>query len=742
MVRSTRRIPFTLAALHALSCTSTSTAIDADPVPLDATVDVKDLPPQVDDVGDFPDIDDGAGAAGFSLVVEEGIGEWAGLSVPETDCVCSADRPGCHAIYLGRVTGVEGHLLRMEFRKVGDDQIGGAGPSADVPFWVVFQTEPEPSCFLTASYPVLSAGTWAAKTILSTTVPAWPSAEAFAAADCGETRRVHIVTGGADDLESKRWFQGRSLLVTKKCSSDCMPDCTDRACGADGCGGSCGECSGLCADGVCEIVSMPAFKLGIAEPFAWNALGLAKQWQLNDQLAAMKPLNPEIVRTWFDMGHLWSAPGVVNEEKVAVYDSCVEKLASAGYTIVGMDHGLPAWLTGVEAGAVPCRDLIPDSAYVAFLDRLEETWAWKAARYPVIGHWEVGNEPNLDVFLHPSISCDPDATFTFSEKVAVTVDMMFRASRGVKSGNPQAVVFMPGIAPNDEVNFLAAIYDRIAAGDAPSTNPRDFFDGAAWHPYLSGSESTASWLGRNAAMHGILATNGDSHIPVLLSELGLTDSHDSTKWDGHADRLAALVAAAKRDMPWLWGLTWFRLFDDPTYPIGHPESGFGMLASPPAGSQWKPAAFAFESIRNNSVQPAETACAAEFTPPGDAEQPVGTNVEELRTVGGWLWGRARSTAGGTVDVPVGAGTDLAAIEVRMVLWGTGNVTAKLVDTEGGSWAVPLANIGHQAEVPLPILYRADISTLLPDGATIVRVRLSFPAEAAFAVDSIRLLGQQ
>jgi len=49
-----------------------------------------------------------------------------------------------------------------------------------------------------------------------------------------------------------------------KCNEDntcepCSPDCTQRECGSDGCGGSCGTCSGtdLCLAGRCEDVFLP-----------------------------------------------------------------------------------------------------------------------------------------------------------------------------------------------------------------------------------------------------------------------------------------------------------------------------------------------------------------------------------------------------------------------------------------------------------------------------------------------------
>ena len=52
-----------------------------------------------------------------------------------------------------------------------------------------------------------------------------------------------IITGGCSILNTGR-SNGTKPDVGKDIGTDqsCIPDCADRACGDDGCGGTCGEC--------------------------------------------------------------------------------------------------------------------------------------------------------------------------------------------------------------------------------------------------------------------------------------------------------------------------------------------------------------------------------------------------------------------------------------------------------------------------------------------------------------------
>lgn len=59
--------------------------------------------------------------------------------------------------------------------------------------------------------------------------------------------------------------EGVCVWDTDECAG-CVPDCTGRLCGPDGCGGNCGPCQGptnaCCLDEVCSCVPTPCFRMG------------------------------------------------------------------------------------------------------------------------------------------------------------------------------------------------------------------------------------------------------------------------------------------------------------------------------------------------------------------------------------------------------------------------------------------------------------------------------------------------
>ncbi|MGB0591358.1 MAG: hypothetical protein ACPGU1_16900 [Myxococcota bacterium] len=54
--------------------------------------------------------------------------------------------------------------------------------------------------------------------------------------------------------------EGEACTVEGTCAAFCIPDCTDLTCGEDGCGGSCGDCADgeTCTEGACIADCVPA----------------------------------------------------------------------------------------------------------------------------------------------------------------------------------------------------------------------------------------------------------------------------------------------------------------------------------------------------------------------------------------------------------------------------------------------------------------------------------------------------
>ncbi len=121
---------------------------------------------------------------------------------------------------------------------------------------------------------------------------------------------------------------------------------------------------------------------------------------------------------------------------------------------------------------------------------------------------------------------------------------------------------------------------KIQAG--PTPNARQYFDGAAWHPYIGVDATMTTWVTPNNNIHASFANYGDLTIPVILSETGypaISQSNASApcgtstvncKW------MNDTFALTQQQMPWVSAIIWFRAFNDPR----SIDNSFGVLLGP------------------------------------------------------------------------------------------------------------------------------------------------------------------
>lgn len=558
---------------------------------------------------------------------------------------------------------------------------------------------------------------------------------------CGAANsRCAVCQGGA----------GRCGTSTHSC---CVPSCGARVCGDDGCDGSCGSCAIMdeCrADGRCAPRPL-GFLFGVGEPVIWNTPP-PKSWDLDQQIDQMLALSPKVMRMWLSIPACLSDPTTVIESCAVQSEYAIVKLQNAGVTVIGLDHSFPTWMTGQATyGALPCRDLTAGSEYQLFLDRYETAWRTFATRLSTVEVWEPGNEPNLDVFLFPG-PCDADLSFTGAEKAAVTTDLMFRSHRAIKTANPDAFVFMPGLAPSDGdgnggllavKTFLTRLYTNIASGQFPSTNPRDYFDGVGWHPYFGGPPTAIEWAAPNNEIYGVMVDHGDAGVPVLFSEYGNHDAGDTGRYRERADRMQRALMLAHTEMPWLWGFVWFRMLDDPYATWGsEAEKSFGILCDPGNGYAWKTSAYTAWSWGADFPIPENTVLSFELARPGDLEGFAATNVDNLASAGGFLWGDA--TNGDPQLLAPAMQIDAAKVAtLEVVATAAAGSAAQIYFMTAAATSFDEANsfwfaINADAR---PHVYRIATATNANWSGTITRLRVD-PSDAAGAigVDAVRLRG--
>jgi hypothetical protein len=208
--------------------------------------------------------------------------------------------------------------------------------------------------------------------------------------------------------------------------------------------------------------------------------------------------------------------------------------------VLGQTPGWAATRTFVrvclfDADAPACERPPADAQLPAFRRFVFEA----AYRYPRAAAIEVFNEPNLGTYFWMP-AADPEG-YTRVLKAAHDAVQEARPALPVLLGgitNPPAPL-EPGMMAPDE--FLSRVY---AAGG------KGAMDGIAVHPYPSAASPGSNGPGKRltAAVRAIRDANGDSRLPLWLTEIGYTTKGDiGVSLAKQAEWLPALVEDALRE---------------------------------------------------------------------------------------------------------------------------------------------------------------------------------------------------
>ena len=356
-------------------------------------------------------------------------------------------------------------------------------------------------------------------------------------------------------------------------------------------------------------------------------------------LELVKGLGCNAYRSWMHLTEVLCDPVTPNGEVVAAHTRLLNRAVELDIEVTGMSHEwfLPEGCKQRIGHAMPVRDLTPGSLYMRALEMLEQSWHTMAALFPQVSIWEIGNEWNLNAFLHPDGFLDSDMShpFTADEKMDIAVDMMYFAAKGVRSGNPNAKVasFSPALSTpglgGDMPDYLPVmygvawtldkIYSRIKSGDFWSDNPDDYFDIVAWHPYvfsidpsktdkdlfLDVAEPDNLWRSYNDAAYRVMCKYGDGHKQVIMTETGFTDLGDPEREARYADYNRKLLQIAA-ELPYVHTVHNFRLLNEEAMLQragieqnqigGLTEVYFGLFTEPINGCQPRKRAFAIQEL--------------------------------------------------------------------------------------------------------------------------------------------------
>ena len=312
-------------------------------------------------------------------------------------------------------------------------------------------------------------------------------------------------------------------------------------------------------------------------------------------LDLVKGLGCNACRSWMHLTEILKNPSEPDPQAVERHTRLLDRAKALDIEVTGMSHEwfLPEGCRQRTGHAMPPRDLTEGSLYMQALAMLEESWYTMASLFPQVDIWEIGNEWNLNAFLHPDGFLDSDMShpFTADEKMDIAVDMMYFAAKGVRRGNPAAKVasFSPALSTpalgGGMPDYLPVmygvawaldmVYQRILSGRFWSDRTDDYFDIVAWHPYcfcidpvasdkdlfLNVAEPDNLWRSYNDAAYRVMCKYGDGHKQVIMTETGFTDCGDpelEKRYAAYNKKLLQIAAS----LPYVRTVYNFRLLNE------------------------------------------------------------------------------------------------------------------------------------------------------------------------------------
>jgi hypothetical protein len=181
------------------------------------------------------------------------------------------------------------------------------------------------------------------------------------------------------------------------------------------------------------------------------------------------------------------------------YDDLVDHALASGLAILGMFDGAPHWASAEPRASSGYFSMWNMPTGPDALERWENYVATLAAHYRGrIDHWEVWNEPWVDLFF-------PGGTPEFY------ADLMRRAHSRAKAANPDAYIVGISTADNHDA-FTTAVL--TAAGT-------DHYDALSFHAYIAGmANGPDNWALANATKYRALQAEHGEAKPVWLTEGG------------------------------------------------------------------------------------------------------------------------------------------------------------------------------------------------------------------------------
>lgn len=283
--------------------------------------------------------------------------------------------------------------------------------------------------------------------------------------------------------------------------------------------------------------------------------GLGNGIDYEKGLALMHNLGVKSLRHWMHAGWFMDSDLTVKQDHVDLMKKMIAETQKYDLQIIGMSHSNFNY-TG-NGTARPPRDVSEGSYYLEWLDLYEETWYTLASLFPEITIWEIDNETNNRDFMQNTEGGD----FSLSEMTDLSTDMFYAGSKGIHCANPEATAVMGGFVTWNGEAFLEGVYENIKSGKfgEGSTNPDDYFQALAWHPYTNAFDAER-FVEDNQALYDIAYKYEGKHKTVYFTELGLWTANQSP--EVAAQYVREVYETARKRLPFVESIHYYRMFDN------------------------------------------------------------------------------------------------------------------------------------------------------------------------------------
>lgn len=293
-----------------------------------------------------------------------------------------------------------------------------------------------------------------------------------------------------------------------------------------------------------------------------NGIDYVKAFEL------MHNLGVKSIRHWMHVTWFFDENFEPKQKNIDLMHDIIAEAQKYDIQLIGMSH------RNINKYGYTCEnDKISRTSdyYPEWIANFEKGWFLLALEFPEITIWEIDNETNNVDFMHNA----EGGAFTLQEMADISCDMFYYGSRGIHAANPDATTVMGGFVTWSGKGFLELVYENIKSGafGEGSTNPDDYFEALAWHPYTT-LFNIEAFVRDNLELYELAYSYEGKHKTVYFTELGGWDNKLNQKQA--AEYVTKLYTEVPERLPFVESMHYFRAFNN----IIDNNSQWGLFVDP------------------------------------------------------------------------------------------------------------------------------------------------------------------